>query len=163
MATIDARRPPAFNTMRSPTISGDSLYPHVGVLPPNPHAASLTAQRPIHGSAANAAQHQHAALLEVEVRVGGKLLVQRAAFHVQPREKRRGPANVLGGWGSPLTVFPPEVRAAYVRALRDPGHAHAICEEYRAAATLDRDCEPLQAMPRMSGVPVRIQPLKLNY
>jgi len=45
----------------------------------------------------------------------------------------------LGGWGSPATVFPPEVRAAYVQALRDPNHAHAICEEYRAAATIDRE------------------------
>jgi haloacetate dehalogenase len=47
--------------------------------------------------------------------------------------------NALGGWGSPSAVFPPEVRAAYVEALRDPAHAHAICEEYRAAATLDRE------------------------
>jgi haloacetate dehalogenase len=45
--------------------------------------------------------------------------------------------DALGGWGSPATVFSPEVRAAYVQALRDPAHAHAICEEYRAAATLD--------------------------
>jgi haloacetate dehalogenase len=45
----------------------------------------------------------------------------------------------LGGWGSPATVFPTDVRAAYVAALRDPAHAHAICEEYRAAATLDRE------------------------
>jgi haloacetate dehalogenase len=44
----------------------------------------------------------------------------------------------LSGWGSPATVFPAEVRAAYVDALRDPAHVHAICEEYRAAATLDR-------------------------
>jgi haloacetate dehalogenase len=47
--------------------------------------------------------------------------------------------NALGGWGSPSTVFPPEIRAAYVDALRDPAHAHAICEEYRAAATIDRE------------------------
>jgi haloacetate dehalogenase len=47
--------------------------------------------------------------------------------------------DALGGWGSPATVFPPEVRAAYVQALRDPTHAHAICEEYRAAVTLDRE------------------------
>lgn len=47
--------------------------------------------------------------------------------------------DALGGWGSPSSVFPPDVRAAYVEALRDPAHAHAICEEYRAAATLDRD------------------------
>lgn len=33
---------------------------------------------------------------------------------------------------------PPEVRAACVEALGAPGHAHAICGEYRAAATLDR-------------------------
>jgi haloacetate dehalogenase len=45
----------------------------------------------------------------------------------------------LGGWGSPAAVFPGEVRAAYVDALRDPAHVHAICEEYRAAATLDRE------------------------
>jgi haloacetate dehalogenase len=47
--------------------------------------------------------------------------------------------NALGGWGTPSSVFPSEVRAAYVEALRDPSHVHAICEEYRAAATLDRE------------------------
>ncbi len=47
--------------------------------------------------------------------------------------------NALGSWGSPPAVFPRNVRAAYVQALRDPAHIHAICEEYRAAATLDRD------------------------
>ena len=47
--------------------------------------------------------------------------------------------NALGGWGTPSSVFPPAVRAAYVEALRQPDHAHAICEEYRAAATIDRE------------------------
>ena len=47
--------------------------------------------------------------------------------------------DALGGWGSPAAAFGPEVRASYVGALRDPAHAHAICEEYRAAATLDRE------------------------
>jgi haloacetate dehalogenase len=47
--------------------------------------------------------------------------------------------NALGGWGTPSAVFPPEVRAAYVQALRAPDHAHAICEEYRAAASVDRE------------------------
>jgi haloacetate dehalogenase len=47
--------------------------------------------------------------------------------------------DALGRWGSPSAVFPPELRAAYVEALRDPTHAHAICEEYRAAATIDRE------------------------
>jgi haloacetate dehalogenase len=46
--------------------------------------------------------------------------------------------NALGGWGSPSTVFDQAIRQAYVDALRDPAHVHAICEEYRAAATLDR-------------------------
>jgi haloacetate dehalogenase len=47
--------------------------------------------------------------------------------------------DALGEWGSPAAVFPLAVRAAYVEALRDPSHAHAICEEYRAAATIDRE------------------------
>jgi haloacetate dehalogenase len=47
--------------------------------------------------------------------------------------------NALSGWGSPAKVFPPDVREAYVQALRDADHAHAICEEYRAAATIDRE------------------------
>lgn len=47
--------------------------------------------------------------------------------------------SALGGWGSPAGVFGEDVRAAYVDALRDPVHVHAICEEYRAAATIDRE------------------------
>src|SRR5438309_668691 len=44
----------------------------------------------------------------------------------------------LGGWGTPVNVFPSEVRSAYIDALRDARHVHAICEEYRAAAAIDR-------------------------
>jgi haloacetate dehalogenase len=47
--------------------------------------------------------------------------------------------DALGQWGSSPDAFPPEVRAAYVEALRDPAHVHAICEEYRAAASVDRE------------------------
>jgi haloacetate dehalogenase len=47
--------------------------------------------------------------------------------------------DALDGWGSSPSAFEPAVRAAYVEALREPAHAHAICEEYRAAATLDRE------------------------
>jgi haloacetate dehalogenase len=47
--------------------------------------------------------------------------------------------NALGGWGSPASAFPASVRAAYVEALRGRDRAHAICEEYRAAASLDRE------------------------
>jgi haloacetate dehalogenase len=46
--------------------------------------------------------------------------------------------DALGGWGSPAGVFNDGVRAAYVAALRDPDRLHAICEEDRAAAPLDR-------------------------
>lgn len=47
--------------------------------------------------------------------------------------------NALREWGSPFEVFPPAAREAYIAALRDPAHVHAICEEYRAAATVDRE------------------------
>jgi haloacetate dehalogenase len=46
--------------------------------------------------------------------------------------------NALNTWGSQLRT-PADVRDAYVESLRDPGHATAICEEYRAASTLDRE------------------------
>ena len=46
--------------------------------------------------------------------------------------------NALSQWGSPSDVFSPEIRQTYIEALSDPQHAHAICEEYRAAATIDR-------------------------
>jgi haloacetate dehalogenase len=47
--------------------------------------------------------------------------------------------DALDNWGSPTTAFGRDVRAAYVESLSDPAHVHAICEEYRAAATLDRE------------------------
>jgi haloacetate dehalogenase len=47
--------------------------------------------------------------------------------------------NALRSWGSSSTAFSADVRAAYIEALRDPAHVHAICEEYRAAASLDHD------------------------
>jgi haloacetate dehalogenase len=46
--------------------------------------------------------------------------------------------NALSQWGSDLETFTPNVRKAYVAALRIPGAIHAICEEYRATATLDK-------------------------
>jgi len=45
--------------------------------------------------------------------------------------------DALSNWGSPPQAFSSELRAAYVDALRDPTRVHAICEEYRAAATID--------------------------
>jgi haloacetate dehalogenase len=54
--------------------------------------------------------------------------------------------DALGNWGSAGDVFPPDVRAAYVGALSDPAHLHAICEEYRAAATIDREHDQADAV-----------------
>jgi haloacetate dehalogenase len=56
--------------------------------------------------------------------------------------------DALANWGSDPEAFPAEVREAYVEALRDPASVHAICEEYRAAATLDRE---LDAADRVAG------------
>ncbi|MDX8435591.1 alpha/beta hydrolase [Mesorhizobium abyssinicae] len=47
--------------------------------------------------------------------------------------------NALGEWGTPRDVFPDWVRETYIAALSDPGHIHAICEEYRAASSIDRE------------------------
>ncbi|MEO8624184.1 MAG: alpha/beta fold hydrolase [bacterium] len=40
-------------------------------------------------------------------------------------------------WGTRAESFPPEIRAVYAYALSDPSSVHAICKEYRAAATID--------------------------
>src|SRR5581483_4551415 len=42
-------------------------------------------------------------------------------------------------WGTPAAVFDGAARAEYLAQLQDPERLHAICEEYRAAATVDRD------------------------
>ncbi len=47
--------------------------------------------------------------------------------------------SALAQWGSSADAFPDIVRTAYTDALREPDHLHAICEEYRAAASVDRD------------------------
>jgi haloacetate dehalogenase len=42
-------------------------------------------------------------------------------------------------WGTPADTFGDDVRAEYLGQLQDPDHLHAICEEYRAAAGIDRE------------------------
>ena len=44
---------------------------------------------------------------------------------------------MLDGWSAIPSSFAPNVRAEYARAFSDPATLHAICEEYRAATTLD--------------------------
>lgn len=47
--------------------------------------------------------------------------------------------SALNGWGTPASTFSSATREAYVEALSDPNHIHAICEEYRAASGIDRE------------------------
>jgi haloacetate dehalogenase len=42
-------------------------------------------------------------------------------------------------WGTPAEVFDASTRAEYLAQLQDPDRRHAICEEYRAAAGMDRE------------------------
>ena len=44
----------------------------------------------------------------------------------------------LDGSSSSPATFSTDVRTTYADVLKDPAHAHAICEEYRAAASVDR-------------------------
>jgi len=46
--------------------------------------------------------------------------------------------HVSAQWGS-ARVFPPEVARAYAASFEDFERVHAICEEYRAAAGIDRE------------------------
>lgn len=63
----------------------------------------------------------------------------------------------LHGWGSAPSAFGPDVRTAYIAALSDPGHVHAVCEEYRAAAGIDREHDAAdQAAGRRIGCPVLV-------
>jgi len=45
--------------------------------------------------------------------------------------------RVMGGRHAGLEVFAPEALAAYKQAFADPATIHAICEDYRASATID--------------------------
>ena len=42
-------------------------------------------------------------------------------------------------WGTPADTFDEDTRAEYLAQLQNPDHVHAICEEYRAAAGIDRE------------------------
>lgn len=46
--------------------------------------------------------------------------------------------RVLGSIGSTAEVFDAEALAAYLAAFRNPATVHAMCEDYRAAATIDQ-------------------------
>jgi haloacetate dehalogenase len=72
--------------------------------------------------------------------------------------------KMMGNRHAGLSSFSPEALAEYRRCIRLPGIAHAICEDYRAAATIDlehdradRDAgrkvaQPLQLLWGASGI-----------
>ncbi len=63
--------------------------------------------------------------------------------------------DALANWGSDPHGFPAAIRAAYIEALQAPQAIHAICEEYRAAATIDVPIdEEDQRAGRRIGCPV---------
>ena len=66
------------------------------------------------------------------------LLAQRAPL--PERFLQAAPDAAVDAFGNRDTVasvFGPQEREAYIEALRDPVRVHAICEDYRAGATLD--------------------------
>jgi haloacetate dehalogenase len=62
--------------------------------------------------------------------------------------------HMLDSWSATPNAFPAAVRAEYLRAFRDPATLHAICEEYRAAATLDYQHDEADRGRRRIGCPV---------
>jgi haloacetate dehalogenase len=65
--------------------------------------------------------------------------------------------DAVSQWGTPADCFSADVRRAYTDALRDPARAHAICEEFRAAATIDREHDEAdRASGRMIDCPVLV-------
>jgi len=62
----------------------------------------------------------------------------------------------LGGWGSEgMSLFDPRALAEYERCFDDPTAIHAMCEDYRAAATIDLTHDRDDASRRVE-CPVRV-------
>ncbi len=56
----------------------------------------------------------------------------------------------LGRWGSSAEAFAPEAIAEYERCIQNPATIHAMCEDYRAAATVDLDHDAADAEARIA-------------
>jgi pimeloyl-ACP methyl ester carboxylesterase len=61
--------------------------------------------------------------------------------------------HLLDSW-SAADVFPPEIRAEYIRHFHDPDTVHAICAEYRAAAAVDHSMDTADRGVRRIACPV---------
>lgn len=65
--------------------------------------------------------------------------------------------NIIGSRYAGLAPFPAPVLDAYVQALSSPGAVHAMCEDYRAAATIDLDHDRADRdAGRTPDVPLRV-------
>ena len=62
--------------------------------------------------------------------------------------------HMLDTWSETPGAFPEDVRAEYVAKFGAPGTIHAICEEYRAAATLDDEHDEADRSRRRITCPV---------
>jgi haloacetate dehalogenase len=84
-----------------------------------------------------------------------------ASLHELPKRLIAGDPDALldhalEAWAEVPGAFPAEVREEYTRALRDPATVHAICEEYRAAATLDCEHDEADRGRRKISCPVLV-------
>jgi haloacetate dehalogenase len=61
---------------------------------------------------------------------------------------------MLDSWSTSPTAFPDDVRAHYVEKFSSPESIHAICEEYRAAATIDYQLDAADKGTRQIECPV---------
>jgi haloacetate dehalogenase len=62
----------------------------------------------------------------------------------------------LGGWGSHgLEIFDPRALAEYERCVADPATIHAMCEDYRAAASIDLEHDRADSRARIA-CPLRV-------
>lgn len=64
--------------------------------------------------------------------------------------------HMLDSWSQDPGAFPAEVRAEYIEKFRDPDTIHAVCEEYRAAATLDYQHDEADRGERRIGCPTLV-------
>jgi haloacetate dehalogenase len=64
--------------------------------------------------------------------------------------------HMLDTWSERSEAFPAEVRAAYVAQFHDPATVHAICEGYRAAATIDFELDEADRGHRRIACPVLV-------
>jgi haloacetate dehalogenase len=56
----------------------------------------------------------------------------------------------LTGWGSGESIFDPRAMSEYERCFNDPAAIHAMCEDYRAAASIDLEHDRADAGKRIA-------------